>query len=154
MRRFLYNDPIMTPPATNSVLLELHVPGFQKVKDYYGKLGFRIAWERPPEGFKGYLVLQMDNNILCFWAGNEQVYEQKYFKKFPKDTPRGFGVEIVIMVIDVEAYYKKVKDFITVVEPLVFQPWGLKDFRIIDPFGYYLRITEPHNILDNSNAVE
>lgn len=144
----------MTPPFTNSVLLELHVPDFQKVKVYYGKLGFRVVWERPPEGFKGYLVLQMDNNILCFWAGNEHVFEQSYFKKLPKDTPRGYGVEIVVMVNNVESYYEKVKVFANIVEPLVLQPWGLKDFRIVDPFGYYLRVTTPHNILDPKNAVK
>jgi hypothetical protein len=33
------------------------------------------------------------------------------------------------------------------------QPWGVKDFRIEDPFGFYLRITERHNILDPKYAV-
>jgi hypothetical protein len=138
----------------NNVLLELHVPDFEKLKAYYGKMGFEIAWERKPEGFKGYIVLKMNDNILCFWAGNEHVYEQPFFKRFPKDTVRGYGVEIVIMVEDVEDYYEKVKGFANVVEELVMQPWGLKDFRCVDPFGYYLRITTPHNILDDDNAVE
>lgn len=141
-------------PAQNNVLLELHVPDFEKVKDYYGKLGFEIIWERKPEGFKGYLALKMQDNVLCFWAGNDRVYEQPYFKRFPKDTKRGYGVEIVIMVDDVEEYYLKVKNFTNVVEELILQPWGLKDFRVEDPFGYYLRITTNHNILDNSNAVK
>ena len=141
-------------PAQNNILLELHVPDFEKVKEYYEKLGFDIIWERKPEGFKGYLMLKMENNILCFWAGNEHVYEQSYFKRFPKDTKRGYGVEIVIMVDDVEAYYSKVKGFANVVEELVLQPWGLKDFRVEDPFGYYLRITTYHNILDSINAVK
>jgi len=141
-------------PAQNNILLELHVPDFEKVKEYYEKLGFDIIWERKPEGFKGYLILKMEDNILCFWAGNEHVYEQSYFKRFPKDTKRGYGVEIVIMVDDVEAYYSKVKGFANVVEELVLQPWGLKDFRVEDPFGYYLRITTYHNILDSINAVK
>jgi len=141
-------------PAQNNVLLELHVPDFKKTKDYYEKLGFEIVWEREPEGFKGYLILKMGNNILCFWAGNEHVYDQDYFKQWPKDTKRGYGVEIVIMVDDVESYYKKVKDFANVYEPLQLRPWGLKDFRVEDPFGYYLRITSLHDILDISNAVE
>lgn len=141
-------------PAQNNVLLELHVPDFEKVKEYYGKLGFEVVWERKPEGFKGYLILKMGDNILCFWAGNEHVYEQTYFKKFSKNTKRGYGVEIVIMVDDVERYYSKVKGFANVVEELVLQPWGLKDFRVEDPFGYYLRITTKHDILDNVNAVK
>jgi len=141
-------------PAQNNVLLELHVPDFEEVKKYYGKLGFEVIWERQPEGFKSYLILKMGDNILCFWAGNEHVYEQPYFKRFPKNTKRGYGVEIVIMVDDVEAYYSKVKGFANVVEELVLQPWGLKDFRVEDPFGYYLRITTYHNILDSINAVK
>src|SRR3989344_1277286 len=137
-------------PAQNNVLLELHVPDFEKVKEYYQKLGFEIIWERQPEGFKGYLILKMGDNILCFWAGNEHVYEQPFFSKFSTETQRGYGVEIVIMVENIEAYYKKVKDYANVVEELVTQPWGLKDFRTEDPFGYYLRFTSYHNILDDT----
>lgn len=142
-------------PAQNNVLLELHVPDFEKVKEFYGKLGFEVIWERKPEGFKGYLILKMGDNILCFFAGNEYVYEQPYFKRFPKKTKRGYGVEIIIMVGNIEEYYLKVKDFANVVEELVLQPWGLKDFRVEDPFGYYIRITSYHDILDGiTNAVK
>lgn len=137
----------------NNVLIELQVPDFKKVKEFYSRLGFKMAWERKPEGFKGYLVLKMKNNILCFWAGNEQVWYQEYFRQFPKSSKRGYAVEIIIMVDDVESFYKKVKDFANVVEELKMQPWGLKDFRIEDPFGFYLRITEHHNILDSKYAV-
>jgi len=142
-------------PAQNNVLLELHVPDFNKVKEYYGKLGFEVAWERKPEGFKGYMILKLEDNILCFWAGNEHVYEQTYFKRFQKDTKRGYGVEIVIMVENIDEYYLKVKDYANVVEELVLQPWGLKDFRTEDPYGYYLRFTSRHDILDGTkNAVK
>lgn len=141
-------------PAINWLQLELHVPDFGPVKDYYSKLGFEVVWERTYEGEKGYLVMKMDNTIICFWPGTEHVYEQTYFKRFPKNTPKGFGVELVIMVDDIEAYYRKVKSFANVVEPLILRPWGSKDFRAADPFGYYLRFTSKHNILDNKNAVE
>lgn len=142
-------------PAQNNSLLELHVPDFEKVKDFYGKLGFEIVWERKPEEAKGYLVMKLDDNILCFWSGNETVYENPYFKNFPKNTKNGYGVEIVIMVDGLEKYYEKVKDFANVVEELKLQPWGSRDFRIEDPFGFYLRFSEPHNILDESvNSVK
>ena len=141
-------------PATNYLHLELHVPDFEQVKSYYGTLGFRVVWERVPEEAKGYLVMERDGTVLCFWGGNDAIYDQPYFKRFPKDTPRGYGVELVIMVEDIEGYYTSVKDGINVVEPLVEQPWGLKDFRAADPFGYYLRFTSKHNILDKGNAVE
>lgn len=140
-------------PAQNNLLVELHVPNFGDVKKYYGRLGFNVVRENKPEGKKGYLVLQMQDNILCFWAGNEHVYEQSYFQQFPKDTKRGYGVEIIIMVADIDAYYEKVKDGIHIVDELVLRPWGLKDFRIEDPFGYYLRVTSIHNVIDTPHDV-
>ncbi|MDP2650706.1 MAG: glyoxalase/bleomycin resistance/extradiol dioxygenase family protein [bacterium] len=141
-------------PAINHLQLELHVPDFGPIKNYYSKLGFGVVWEREPEADKGYLVMRMGNTILCFWPGTESVYKQLYFKKFSKETPRGYGVEVIIMVDDIESYYEKVKDVANVVEPLKLQPWGSEDFRAVDPFGYYLRFTGKHNILDNANAVE
>lgn len=141
-------------PSYTTTHLELHVPDFGPVKDYYGKLGFHIAWEREPDEFKGYLIMKLDDNVLCFWAGNKFVHQQPYFKNFPNNTKRGYGVEIIIMVQDIESYYEKVKAFANVVEPLVIQPWELKDFRTEDPFGYYLRFTSKHNVLDDTFAVE
>src|ERR1700733_7034791 len=53
------------------------------------------------------------------------------------------GVELVLEVDDVTAE----RDRVTaagwpLVEGLQDRPWGLKDFRILDPAGYYLRITD------------
>ena len=141
-------------PAKNYLHLELHVPDFKQIKSFYGLLGFRVVWERIPEGDKGYLVLEMDGTVLCFWSGSDAIYEQTYFKRFPKNTPRGYGVELVIMVSDIVKFYERLKDKINVVEPLAKQPWGLYDFRATDPFGYYLRFTSKHDILEESNAVE
>jgi uncharacterized glyoxalase superfamily protein PhnB len=139
-------------PAKNHVLVELHVADFEEVKEFYGRLGFQVVRETRPKDKEGYLVLEMEENILCFWAGNEQVYEQSYFKRFPKDTKRGYDVEVVIMVADLEAYFSKVQGSVKIITDLALRPWGLKDFRVEDPFGYYLRITSVHNILDDRNA--
>jgi len=143
----------MEKPAQNSISLELHVPDFEKVKEFYGKLGFEVIWEREPEEKKGYLVLKKENNILCFWAGNQEVWNQNYFKKYSKNTKRGYAVEIVIMVENVKEFYQEVKKFAKVVSKLATRPWGLSDFRIEDPFGFYIRFTDPHNILDSKYAI-
>ncbi len=144
----------MENPAKSDIILELHVPDFVQVKDFYGKLGFTVAWEREPEGFKGYLVLKRGDSVLCFWAGNEEVYNHPYFNQWPKDTKRGYGVEIVIFVEEIEKYYEHVKTFAKVVEELHLQPWGDQDFRIEDPFGYYLRFSSPYNTLFAEKAVK
>src|SRR3989338_3869816 len=99
-------------------LVELHIPDFNEAKEFYEKLGFVVVWERKPEEFKGYLVMEMENNILCFWAGNEKVYKHPYFKQYPKNQKKGYGVEIVLMIKDVESYSNRVKNFAKVVEPL------------------------------------
>lgn len=144
----------MSAPAKSEIILELHVPDFEKVKDFYGKLGFEIVWEREPDGFKGYLVMKMKDSILCFWAGNSEVYNHPYFKNFPKDSHRGYAVEIVIFIDDIESYYEKVKKFAKVIEELQTQPWGDKDFRIEDPFGFYIRFSSPYNTLLPDKAVK
>jgi len=143
----------MNSSPGNTTLIELHVPDFKLVKEYYKKLEFEVIRETEPEEKKGYLVLRMQKNILCFWAGNESVYEHSYFGKFPRDTQRGYAVEIVLMVDDVEAYYERVKNGAHVVKPLGMQAWGLKDFRVLDPFGYYLRFTSLHNVLNETEKI-
>jgi uncharacterized glyoxalase superfamily protein PhnB len=52
-------------------------------------------------------------------------------------------VELVLEVDDVAAE----RDQITaagwpMAEDLRARPWGLRDFRVLDPAGYYLRITD------------
>ena len=57
---------------------------------------------------------------------------------------RGAGVEIVLEVDDLETALAAVRAAgHTLAEPPQDRPWGLRDFRLIDPDGYYLRITTP-----------
>ena len=60
---------------------------------------------------------------------------------------RGSGVEIVLEVDDLPATAARVAAAgWPVAEPLQRRPWGLTDFRLFDPDGYYLRITHhPHD---------
>lgn len=129
------------------------MPDFDVTKDFYTKLGFEVIWIRQKGDVDDYLVMERDGTILNFWPGNETVWEQPYFKTFPKDTKRGYGVEIVYTVTDISNYCANVKDFATIVEELHEQPWGLSDFRFEDPFGFYFRVTEPHDIRSTDNAV-
>ena len=59
--------------------------------------------------------------------------------------PRGVGVEIVIELDDVDAAFARARDAAPAhggqVEPLAVRPWGQTDFRLIDPDGYYVRVT-------------
>ncbi|WP_328472050.1 VOC family protein [Actinoplanes sp. NBC_00393] len=60
------------------------------------------------------------------------------------DVLKGAGVEIVLElddVADVSALHEHCAARTSGVEPLRLQPWGLHDFRLRDPDGYYLRVT-------------
>jgi catechol 2,3-dioxygenase-like lactoylglutathione lyase family enzyme len=54
----------------------------------------------------------------------------------------GLGVELVVVVEDVAALHARAAaSGQAEVSALVAQPWGLTDFRVVDPDGYYIRIT-------------
>jgi len=143
----------MNNVALTDTTVELSVDSFETAKDFYSNLEFKIIWEdSPKEGQQnGYLVMKLNNSILCFFCGNDQVYNHLYFKNFPKTTKRGYGVEISIPIEHIDAYYQQIStriDKTHIYQPLETKPWGKKDFRIEDPFGYFLRFNEPWNVLE------
>jgi uncharacterized glyoxalase superfamily protein PhnB len=141
----------MSNLSFTSTTVELSVPNFAVAKEFYTKLQFHVVWEEPAKEMNGYMVMQFEQNILCFFCGNEFVYKHPYFKQFPQATVRGYGVELSIPVAKIDEYYEKIQDAIpgkSIFQPLQKQPWGKKDFRVIDPFGYFLRFNEPWNVLE------
>ena len=53
------------------------------------------------------------------------------------------GVELVLEVDDVGAERDQIAAAEwPITEDLRDRPWGLRDFRVLDPAGYYLRITD------------
>jgi len=65
-----------------------------------------------------------------------------YFTTSRLADDRGAGVEIVLEVDDLAAYRVRVAAAgHPILEDVQARPWGLTDFRIADPDGYYLRIT-------------
>ena len=122
------------------VYIELHVPDFDKTIRFYTRLGFKQLWRT-----EDYLVMKRKRSILNFYGGSENIYSHSYFGRFKKTTKRGYGVEIIIPVESIESFYKRAKRFAKIVRPLMLKKWGRRDFRILDPFGYYLRITERYD---------
>ena len=52
------------------------------------------------------------------------------------------GVELVLEVSDIEAEHARVHATgWPLAEDLTQRPWGLTDFRLLDPSGYYWRVT-------------
>lgn len=142
----------MKNPINNNLIIELHVPDFQKVKDFYGKLGFIVTmYDEPNEKEQGYLTMtrkdKVGNTMLNFYGSDERVYTQSFFKQFSKETPRGFGVEITIPVSGIEELYQQISmtlkdNIVREITELKDHDFKWKDFRMVDPFGFYLRFTE------------
>jgi uncharacterized glyoxalase superfamily protein PhnB len=66
-----------------------------------------------------------------------------YFRTIETNRP-GLGVEIVFEVADLAEYEHRAQLAGAVYEPLRDRPWGRRDFRVVDPDGYYIRVTETH----------
>jgi catechol 2,3-dioxygenase-like lactoylglutathione lyase family enzyme len=136
---------LMATIKSNRIVIELHVPDFKKVKTFYKKLGFEIVGDEPIGKELGYIVLKLGKTYLNFYGGDNRIYKHSFFNEFPKDTRRGYEIEITVILDNIEKYYKKVYPKIksAIVQPLIIKRWGKKDFRISDPFGFYIRFTEP-----------
>ncbi len=136
----------------NNLLLELHIPDFQVAKDFYSQLGFAVVIEdAPTEKDGGYMSMkrsdELGDTLIGFYGGDERVYGHSFFKRFPQDTQRGYAVEVTVPVKNVEDFYTKVletsKDFIVrELKEVKDHDLVWKDFRMVDPFGFYLRFTD------------
>jgi catechol 2,3-dioxygenase-like lactoylglutathione lyase family enzyme len=139
-------------PIRNNLVLELHIPDFQKARDFYKIFGFEELYYDPTSGGGsdlGYMVLirrdLLGDTSFHFYGDKEKVTEHAGFNQFPANTPRGWAVEITVPVSDVEALWNEVSSKLpedAISQPLITKRWGKKDFRVFDPFGFYVRFTE------------
>jgi hypothetical protein len=136
----------------NNFVLELHVPNFATAKEFYAIFGFSKLHYDPTSGGGsdlGYMVLKREDTIgrtlINFYGDDERVCEHSFFKDFPTNTRRGYEVEITIPVSDVDGLWDSIKDKMRldqIAQSLKMKRWNKKDFRVIDPFGFYVRFTE------------
>ena len=142
----------MKNPIKNNLIIELHVPDLDVVKDFYSKLGFEIGIDdKINEKELGYLTMirkdKLGETMLNFYGGDNRVYNQSFFKQFPKGTKRGYAAGITITTGDIEELYKKVSknlkdNIVRELKELEDHEHKWKDFRMVDPFGFYIRFTE------------
>jgi len=136
----------------NNLVLELHIPDFAPARDFYSLFGFKELKYDPTSGGGsdlGYMVLRREDPIgetlINFYGDKEKVSQHARFRDFPADTPRGYAVEITIPVSEVEKLWEEAKGGLRkeqISQPLTLKRWGKKDFRVVDPFGFYVRFTE------------
>lgn len=125
-------------PQGMTMRLELFVAEMQKSIDFYTKvLGFEQQ-----KGDANYTPVRSGAVVIGLGPA-ARLPKNHFFQPQLPTSRRGLGAEIVLEVDDVQAAFDKVKasGYQGHVSPLRKQLWGLTDFRVADPDGYYLRIT-------------
>jgi lactoylglutathione lyase len=119
--------------------LELFVEDMGESISFYRRvLGFEVVREEPGD----YASLRSGHIMLGIGPVAKLPETGGYFTRSIASQRRGLGVEIVMEVDDLSVAHRRVLDSgHPIFEPPQQRPWGLWDFRIVDPDGYYLRIT-------------
>jgi lactoylglutathione lyase len=118
--------------------MELFVSDMDVSIDFYCRvLGFDLVRREP-----GYASVRSGNVVLGLGPVAKLPEHDGYFTRSRLEEDRGAGVEIVLEVDDIHAFHEHVRDAgYPIMHALERRPWGLTDFRIVDPNGYYLRPT-------------
>lgn len=131
-------DQTNPKPQGMSLRLELFVTDLEKSIDFYTNV---LGFERL-KGGADYVPVRSGSVVIGLGLATG-LPKQHYFNPEVQKARRGLGTEIVLEVDDVQGFFQKVKasGYKRILSPLRKRSWGLTDFRVADPDGYYLRIT-------------
>ncbi len=132
------DDPKTAKPQGMTLRLELFVTDMEKSIDFYTNV---LGFERL-KGEPTYVPVR-SGSVLIGLGPAAGLPKQHHFNPEVQNGRRGLGTEIVLEVDNIQAFFEKVKasGYKKISSPLRKQSWGATDFRIVDPDGYYLRIT-------------
>ena len=117
-----------------SLRLEIFTADLDSVAAFYTRvLGFTLSRDERAAPV-GYVALDRDGVHIG------AAYRDDPVDRSARRPPT--GIELVLEVDDLAAEHDRVvtSDW-PIEEPLQDRPWGLTDFRVLDPAGHYLRIT-------------
>jgi hypothetical protein len=124
--------------AEGFVFVELYVEDPRFYARIFEALGFAVV--RAEEGF---MELRSSRGLILLNAF-EEPEEGHPFEHYREQPRRGLGVEIGIVTEKVREAWEAVGRIEgCTTTPIVEQDWGMTDFRILTPAGYYLRVTTP-----------
>jgi len=119
--------------------LELFVEAPERSVDFYRRiLGFEVHGSMSKE----YTMLTNGDAVIAI--NSRSALSRDHPLRIETDQRAGLGVEIVLSVADVEDAFRRAKESGWPISDLALQQWGLRDFRLIDPDGYYVRVTSRH----------
>jgi hypothetical protein len=111
---------------------------------FYSKIGFRVVAKTS----YGYLTLKSGPVVIALSpVTNSSLPDIASLSKVRRPP---IGVEIVLYTAEnLEEAHTRLKRLGLNPTDIRLQPWGVRDFRITDPGGYYIRISEGHAIPAN-----
>jgi predicted enzyme related to lactoylglutathione lyase len=120
---------------------ELFVSDLERASRFYERaLGFVIDASHGPRSES---YIQIANGSACIGLGTIASLPETHYFCPTAGRRSGVGVEIVLEVEDVKAYAERAQTVCDLFEALQLRRWGRWDFRIVDPDGYYIRVTGP-----------
>jgi lactoylglutathione lyase len=114
--------------------LELFVSNPAESIAFYSVLGFHVVHEKPD----GYTTLMSGSTVIAlsplpWWLPAHWLW----FLRYPP-----IGTEMVLYAGDLEQSRASLEQAGHSPGPIALQSWGDLDFRVTDPDGYYVRISE------------
>lgn len=124
------------PHDDGALRLELFVSDVERSAAFYASV---LGFARESES-DGYVALR--RGVAVIGIGGASELPPSHPLRAQDGGRNGAGVEIVLEVADVDASYAAVIDAgWPVLGPVKRRPWGARDFRLLDPDGYYVRVT-------------
>lgn len=112
--------------------VEVFPADLDRFVDFYTRV---LRFDLEVDGRPGYAAVVRGSTRIGGAKASEHVDPQE------REIPR--GAELVLEVDDLDGEHAAVVSAEwPVASGIEQQPWGLRDFRLFDPDGYYLRVTE------------
>ncbi len=114
--------------------VELFVPDVTEATRYYANtLGFTVLRMTPGQE-PIFAIASLGEAVVMF------MHDRFYAGARADLDYRGAGVDVRLMVPDVDAVYERVREAgVEVMNPIGDREYGLRDFIMRDPFGFRLR---------------
>lgn len=125
---------MVDPRELAPLSVELFVPDVTEATRYYADtLGFTIL-RMTPDDAPIFAIAYLGEAVVMF------MHDRFYAGARADLDYRGAGIDIRLMVPDVDAVYERVREAgVDVMNPIGDREYGLRDFIISDLFGFRLR---------------
>jgi catechol 2,3-dioxygenase-like lactoylglutathione lyase family enzyme len=113
---------------------EFFVRDIERSIAFYERLGFTVVRQEPD-----FAVIALREDVHVLLAAEAQTSRERW-----NVSPRGVGLNIRIMVDDVDAVYQRAKAAgAPISQEIADRDYGLRDFIVADPDGFMLRFASP-----------